>query len=95
MTETKRCLICGETKPLELFHFHKKGKQGRQPRCKECTSAWHRAYNALPEVKTAKKPRADKYNEKYRTEFPDKMRAAYAAWKTSHPSSAIGKNLLQ
>lgn len=93
LVETKWCLACGAERPLNDFHLHKKGGQGRQPKCKECTSSWHRAYNARNDIKAAKKPRVDEYNRKCRTENPEKMRTAYADWKKSHPSSAIGRNL--
>jgi len=37
--ETKRCLTCGETQPLDDFVKNKKAKDGRMMRCKKCWRA--------------------------------------------------------
>lgn len=91
--ETKRCFHCGQDKPLDEFHLHKKGGQGRQPKCKACTSSWHKIYNARVDIKEAKAPRAREYNKQWRAENMQKARDMYAAWKTDYPVAAIGKNL--
>ena len=36
---TKTCTTCGETKPLEDFNRRTTSRDGRQPRCRACTSA--------------------------------------------------------
>lgn len=36
---SKACAECCETKPLDDFHINKKGKFGRQSKCKKCISA--------------------------------------------------------
>jgi hypothetical protein len=33
----KACVSCGVEKALTEFHGHKVGKDGRRPRCKDCT----------------------------------------------------------
>jgi hypothetical protein len=35
---TKTCKGCTEDKPLDEFHKHPLGRQGRQPQCKRCTA---------------------------------------------------------
>lgn len=44
----KRCLECGETKPLSAFDIRKRGTEWRQSNCKECQ-------NQLRRIRTAKK----------------------------------------
>jgi hypothetical protein len=46
---TKTCTKCGETKPLEEFHLHKKGKFGRHPQCRTCRSRHWQAIATDPE----------------------------------------------
>jgi hypothetical protein len=35
----KKCLWCGEVKPLTSFHKHSKLSDGRRPECKDCSKA--------------------------------------------------------
>lgn len=35
----RACTKCGESKPLEAFYKHPFGKDGRMPKCAECTKA--------------------------------------------------------
>lgn len=39
---TKRCPGCGETKPVDLFHRHRRYPDGRQYYCKDCQRLAHR-----------------------------------------------------
>lgn len=39
----KRCRQCGNTKPLDKFHRHPSGSQGRHPICAACKNANGRA----------------------------------------------------
>jgi len=39
----KRCIGCGQEKPLDAFHKHKAWKDGKDARCKECRNAMQRA----------------------------------------------------
>lgn len=36
----RTCTQCGEAKPLDCFHNAKRGKYGKQPKCKECKSSY-------------------------------------------------------
>jgi hypothetical protein len=40
----KKCVNCGELKPLTSFHKKSAAKDGRQPACSVCTNAWHKSY---------------------------------------------------
>lgn len=61
MTETsKRCGMCGETKPLDAFNRYQTSSRpansdGRQPRCRECSRAssrrWREANRELSRAK--------------------------------------------
>ena len=44
MTETKRCTMCGETKPLDAFRRDRSKKLGRRSRCRECERQSERIY---------------------------------------------------
>lgn len=46
----KRCATCHEIKSRDDFHS-RKNKDGRESRCKDCSSAASKAYNSQPEVK--------------------------------------------
>lgn len=51
----KKCTGCKMIKPLDDFHFHKNGKDGYSPVCKECKSKIWREYRNRPEVKARRK----------------------------------------
>lgn len=34
----KKCILCGELKPLESYHKNKQAKDGRKNECKQCKS---------------------------------------------------------
>jgi 5-methylcytosine-specific restriction endonuclease McrA len=38
-TAVKRCTKCGRTLPLDAYHVHRRGAQGRRSACRECTRA--------------------------------------------------------
>ena len=44
---TKACTKCGQVLPLSEYHLHRKRKDGRTARCKECAKRiareWHQA----------------------------------------------------
>ncbi len=40
----KKCNICDNEKPLDQFHKNCKAKDGRQSKCKDCTSSYGREY---------------------------------------------------
>jgi len=41
-TSSKRCIACGEVKPLDDFHAHQTASDGKQARCKTCYSEYHK-----------------------------------------------------
>lgn len=45
MVTMKRCVNCGERKPLSAFHKHTKSKDGVQSWCKECCNFYTITYN--------------------------------------------------
>ncbi len=36
MTDTKRCLKCERTKPVQAFNLRRKGRKARQSYCRDC-----------------------------------------------------------
>lgn len=66
--ESKVCTACSEDKPLEDYHRHKKGKYGRQEKCKACKSGIDAAYYGknAEEIKAAVK--------KYAKDNPEKIK---------------------
>ncbi len=84
MSDVKRCIRCGEAKPLDAFHYHRGRPRGD---CKECRNASERQrYVANPEVRERRLERQrasaaagrDKTKERlkrWRTEHPDRMQA--------------------
>ena len=52
--DAKRCLGCGETKPLTAYYVNKAGVAGRQSRCKSC---FRKQLNATPDIKQKKRAR--------------------------------------
>lgn len=42
--ESKGCTVCGKEKPLEEFNIAKKGKYGRDSKCRECKKVESRKY---------------------------------------------------
>jgi hypothetical protein len=44
----KECSICGQVKILALFHNDKQSSDGKQNKCKECASLYHKKYAELP-----------------------------------------------
>jgi hypothetical protein len=45
--ESKSCSVCFQVKPLAEFHNDRNSKDGKVTRCKECTSAYCKAYKAI------------------------------------------------
>ena len=63
---SKTCTKCGETKPLDGFHRHKRHTDGRNPHCKECERERHRRY-----YEDNRDKQID-YSRRYREENRDK-----------------------
>jgi hypothetical protein len=59
---SKVCRICGEEKPLDLFHNNVRARDGKHTWCKKCYCAYQRARVKPPIDKEAKRA----YDAKYR-----------------------------
>jgi hypothetical protein len=66
--ETKRCIGCGEEKPLDSFYRSKGAKDGRKSRCKPC------AHAQTLEWRRANRERHNEYNRKKRAREPGRKR---------------------
>ena len=83
MPTEKACTECGKAKPLEDYVPHKKGKYGREAKCRECCNARSRArYWRDPEA-------ARKYSREYAKAWhernPDyRKEHAHSSWKGSY-----------
>lgn len=70
----KTCTGCSETKPLDEYHRHKRGKYGRRGKCKTCVSAYDAERNSQPELKArraeyAKEWRSRPWVKEHRAEY--------------------------
>ena len=72
---TKTCTKCGVAKPLAAFPKQKAGKFGRRADCKECVTAWKRAYHDANREKENARHRA--YHEATREKENARKRARY------------------
>lgn len=77
-TLTKRCPHCDTDKPLEDFHYAKKGVFGRAAYCKMCSAKYMRSWRPLNRDKCRKgsKRWADKNREK--------LRLVSQKWREAH-----------
>lgn len=66
----KTCTKCHETKPLDDFYNHKKGKNGKMSYCKECTIKKTGKY--AQEHREEGKEYHRKYNQEHRDEAREK-----------------------
>lgn len=65
----KKCLRCGEVKPLERFDRRSRAKDGRHPWCKVCVKEYRRAWDAAnPEKRRA-------YTRRAKALYPERTRA--------------------
>src|SRR5262245_41819246 len=55
---TKRCRLCGATKPIDYFHRDRTKRDGHDTRCKECLNAIDRAKRNRPRIKKQADPNA-------------------------------------
>lgn len=63
-TDPKRCVKCGEIKPLSEFTFHDREKGQHRNFCHECEKAWIRKYHKSPQGKEKRKEWVDQNKEK-------------------------------
>jgi len=71
----KICTKCKVEKPLELFSVHKKCRDGRQGRCKSCTSIYTMAWFASNPERTSKN------NKKWRGKNKEHIRLNNVRYK--------------
>lgn len=92
MTDTsKRCLECGETKPLTEFYFSKLGRQSRSSKCKACFAPYFQEYykKHMPDFNRRAK-------ESYARMTPERKHRKdewYKAYCRDTPIKALGKNI--
>lgn len=58
MTDSKTCNCCGLNFPLSGFHIQRKGKFGRQAKCKKCTSDTYYVRNREAVIERTRQRRA-------------------------------------
>ena len=82
--DPKRCIKCGEEKPLSEFGFHNREKGQHRNMCKLCHAEWTRKYNKTPRGKEVREDWQEKnvekiaaYKELYRND-PVKRKASKA-----------------
>lgn len=80
--DPKRCVKCGEVKPLSEFTIHNREKGQHRNFCHECEKAWIRKYHKTPQGKEKRKKWVDQnkekieeYKEVYRND-PEKTKAS-------------------
>lgn len=75
----KRCVKCGEVKPLDGFYTDKRNPDGRRGRCKVCYGIASRQRYHDPASGRAE------YERQWRAANPDKLKANQARWRKRHP----------
>jgi len=82
----KFCKYCGKEKDIDEFSKHPKTKDGRSPKCKECTSAfvrgWYRktiSTRIENEKKRSKTPERKEFRSKYQKEEREKKSLYFKA----------------
>ncbi len=85
MTTHRACTKCGETKPLEDFSPHARGKYGRQSRCKVCCGLANQArYHAdIDKAREQSRLRALEYSARN----PEKRKEQRAKWIAANPDA--------
>ncbi len=81
-SDPKRCIKCGEIKPLDQFGVHNREKGQHRNMCRDCSSAWLKEYNKSPEGQKVRgdyreqnKEKMEVYQELYRND-PEKQKLA-------------------
>ena len=84
----KACKKCGKIKPLEQFHQRSSARDGRQPECAACATAYALKWNQEhPEY------HRQKANE-YRLRHPEKVADAHLRWRLGTPRGTYAKMLV-
>lgn len=85
----KICTKCGKEKPLAEFNRLKKGKDGYNPRCKDCHNTDNRGYSKKPEYKKKKQEYIDNNRDsinKIKTKYnhSDKRKKCDIRYRKNH-----------
>lgn len=89
MPTEKVCTKCGETKPLDQFHKRSAAKDGRQPACGTCMTAWALEWNkANPEYHRQKA-------REYVARHPDRHADMNLRWRLGVPWGTYDKMLVE
>lgn len=76
MRVSKICTACGEDKPLSCFHVQKKGRNGRQAKCKPCSSAAYYVPNRNKVLAAVRERRATEKGREQEREWQRARRLA-------------------
>lgn len=81
-SDPKKCIKCGETKPLSEFTFHNRNKGQHRNFCHDCEKEWIRKYHQSPQGKKKRKEwvgenkeRIEEYKRLYRDDAIKKERS--------------------
>lgn len=74
--QTKPCTKCKVDKPLEEYYNHKKGKFGKQPRCKSCLNEQVRDWAKSNKDKTKS------YVQTWRKNNKERYNTTHAEWSS-------------
>ena len=80
---TKRCIECGEIKPLDEFGQHSHHKDGRSNRCKECKRVYNRQYRAAHADEEASR------NRQYKRQNRTRLLAYYREYYQRNREAAL------
>ena len=86
LSHSKKCFVCGETKPLSEFYKHPAMKDGHLNKCKECACkdvqenrrkrlAYYRDYDRIRNQTEARIRRIANTTKQFRKQNPEKYRA--------------------
>ena len=81
--ETKICSKCSRALPIDQFAWKSKSKGVRQSRCKQCYSAYNRAYYANGENEKQKKRTID---------YARSLRDRFREWKSTQCCRVCGES---
>ena len=84
--DSKTCTQCNETKPFEAFCKNKRGKHGRNAKCRECMSANGKAWYK------ENKERSNAKSKKWHEDNREKHNAINAKWQLENKEAVKESN---
>jgi len=81
--DPKRCIKCGEEKPLAEFGFHNRKKGQHRNMCKTCQSEWAKKYN--------KSSRGKENRENWKNKNAEKIKAYYELYRNDPAKQKASK----